>query len=88
MRAFLARSSWAGPQGRLCALAGGCLWISALRGVRACAPAACRDRCSLRWRCQLPCSPLMLAEIVWILVFALTRLVFLWFFAEENEQPG
>jgi hypothetical protein len=28
------------------------------------------------------------AEIVWILVFALTRLVFLWFFAEENEQPG
>jgi uncharacterized membrane protein len=28
------------------------------------------------------------AEIVWILVFPLTRLVFLWFFAEEGEQPG
>jgi uncharacterized membrane protein len=28
------------------------------------------------------------AEIVWILVFPLTRLVFAWFFAEENEQPG
>ena len=28
------------------------------------------------------------AEIVWILVFPLTRLVFVWFFVEENEQPG
>jgi uncharacterized membrane protein len=28
------------------------------------------------------------AEIVWLLVFPLTRLVFVWFFAEENEQPG
>jgi uncharacterized membrane protein len=28
------------------------------------------------------------AEIVWILVFPLTRLVFVWFFAGENEQPG
>jgi uncharacterized membrane protein len=29
-----------------------------------------------------------IAEIVWILVFPLTRLVFLWFFAEEDEKPG
>jgi uncharacterized membrane protein len=28
------------------------------------------------------------AEMVWILVFPLTWLVFAWFFAEENEQPG
>jgi TMEM175 potassium channel family protein len=28
------------------------------------------------------------AEIAWILVFPLTRLVFAWSFAEENEQPG
>jgi uncharacterized membrane protein len=28
------------------------------------------------------------AEIAWILVFPLTRLVFAWFFAEENGQPG
>jgi TMEM175 potassium channel family protein len=27
------------------------------------------------------------AEIVWILAFPLTRLVFVWFFADENEQP-
>jgi TMEM175 potassium channel family protein len=27
------------------------------------------------------------AEIVWILIFPLTRLVFIWFFAEETEQP-
>jgi hypothetical protein len=29
-----------------------------------------------------------IVEIVWILVFPLTRLVFLWFFAEEDEKPG
>jgi uncharacterized membrane protein len=28
------------------------------------------------------------AEIAWILVFPLTRLVFLWFFAADDEQPG
>ena len=28
------------------------------------------------------------AEIVWILIFPLTRLVFVWFFAEESEPPG
>jgi TMEM175 potassium channel family protein len=28
------------------------------------------------------------AEITWILVFPLTRLVFAWFFTEESEQPG
>ena len=28
------------------------------------------------------------AEIAWILVFPLTWLVFVWFFAEEQEQPG
>ncbi len=28
------------------------------------------------------------AEITWLLVFPLTRLVFVWFFAEEDEQPG
>lgn len=28
------------------------------------------------------------AEIAWVLVFPLTRLVFVWFFAEKNEQPG
>ena len=29
-----------------------------------------------------------IAEITWIFVFPLTRLVFVWFFAEEHEQPG
>jgi uncharacterized membrane protein len=29
-----------------------------------------------------------IAEITWIFVFPLTRLVFVWFFAEEREQPG
>jgi len=28
------------------------------------------------------------AEIVWVLVFPLTRMVFVWFFAQEHEQPG
>lgn len=28
------------------------------------------------------------AEIMWLLVFPLTRLVFVWFFAEEHEKPG
>jgi uncharacterized membrane protein len=28
------------------------------------------------------------AEIVWILIFPLTRIVFVWFSAEEREQPG
>lgn len=28
------------------------------------------------------------AEIAWILIFPLTWLVFVWFFAEEHEQPG
>jgi uncharacterized membrane protein len=28
------------------------------------------------------------AEIMWILVFPLTRLVFAWFLAEDHEQPG
>ena len=28
------------------------------------------------------------AEIAWILIFPLTWLVFVWFFAEEQEQPG
>jgi uncharacterized membrane protein len=28
------------------------------------------------------------AEITWLLAFPLTRLAFVWFFAEENEQPG
>ena len=28
------------------------------------------------------------AEITWILIFPLTRLVFVWFSAGENEQPG
>ncbi len=28
------------------------------------------------------------AEIVWVFVFPLTRLIFVWFFAEEHEQPG
>jgi uncharacterized membrane protein len=28
------------------------------------------------------------AETTWILIFPLTRLVFVWFSAEENEQPG
>jgi uncharacterized membrane protein len=28
------------------------------------------------------------AEILWILVFPLTRLVFVWFLAEDHEQPG
>jgi uncharacterized membrane protein len=29
-----------------------------------------------------------IAKITWIFVFPLTRLVFVWFFAEEHEQPG
>jgi uncharacterized membrane protein len=29
-----------------------------------------------------------IAEAVWILIFPLTRIVFVWFFAEEHEQPG
>ena len=28
------------------------------------------------------------AEIVWLFVFPLTRIVFVWFFAEDREQPG
>jgi hypothetical protein len=28
------------------------------------------------------------AEILWIFVFPLTRLVFVWFFAEDREQPS
>ena len=28
------------------------------------------------------------AEILWIFVFPLTRMVFIWFFADEPEQPG
>jgi uncharacterized membrane protein len=28
------------------------------------------------------------AEVVWILVFPLTRIVFVWFFEEKPEQPG
>src|SRR5215469_11180256 len=28
------------------------------------------------------------AEVVWILVFPLTRIVFAWFIAEERQQPG
>jgi len=28
------------------------------------------------------------AEIVWVLVFPLTRIVFVWFFAKEHERPG
>ena len=28
------------------------------------------------------------AEIVWLFVFPLTRIVFVWFFAEEHEEPG
>ena len=28
------------------------------------------------------------AEIAWVLVFPLTRIVFVWVFAEEHEQPG
>jgi len=28
------------------------------------------------------------AEIVWIFVFPLSQIVFVWFFAEEHEQPG
>jgi TMEM175 potassium channel family protein len=28
------------------------------------------------------------AEIVWVLIIPVTRLVFVWFFAEEHEQPG
>jgi uncharacterized membrane protein len=28
------------------------------------------------------------AEIVWIFIFPLTWMVFVWFFAEEQEQPG
>jgi uncharacterized membrane protein len=28
------------------------------------------------------------AEIAWILIFPLTRIVFVWFSAEEQEQPG
>jgi uncharacterized membrane protein len=29
-----------------------------------------------------------IAEVVWVLIFPLTRIVFVWFSAEENEQPG
>jgi hypothetical protein len=29
-----------------------------------------------------------IAEVVWILASPLTRIVFVWFFAEEHEQPG
>ena len=28
------------------------------------------------------------AEIMWIFIFPLTRMVFVWFFADEHEQPG
>jgi hypothetical protein len=28
------------------------------------------------------------AEIAWLFVFPLTRLVFVWFFADDHEQPG
>jgi len=28
------------------------------------------------------------AEIAWLFIFPLTRLVFAWFFAAEPEQPG
>jgi hypothetical protein len=28
------------------------------------------------------------AEIAWILIFPLTRIVFVWFFADEDEQSG
>jgi uncharacterized membrane protein len=28
------------------------------------------------------------AEIMWIFIFPLTRMVFVWFFADEREQPG
>jgi len=28
------------------------------------------------------------AEVAWIFVFPLTRMVFVWFFAEDHEQPG
>jgi hypothetical protein len=28
------------------------------------------------------------AEILWVFVFPLTRMVFVWLFAEEHEQPG
>jgi len=28
------------------------------------------------------------AEIAWVFVFPLTRIVFAWFFAEEHEEPG
>jgi TMEM175 potassium channel family protein len=28
------------------------------------------------------------AEIVWVLIFPLTRIVFVWFFAEDREQPA
>jgi uncharacterized membrane protein len=29
-----------------------------------------------------------IAEVGWVLIFPLTRIVFVWFSAEENEQPG
>lgn len=29
-----------------------------------------------------------IAEVAWILIFPLTRMVFIWFFAGEHEQPG
>lgn len=29
-----------------------------------------------------------IAEVAWILIFPLTRIVFVWFFAEEHGQPG
>jgi hypothetical protein len=28
------------------------------------------------------------AEVVWFLVFPLTRIVFVWFSAEEHNRPG
>ena len=28
------------------------------------------------------------AEVMWIFIFPLTRMVFVWFFADEHEQPG
>jgi hypothetical protein len=29
-----------------------------------------------------------IAEAVWLLIFPLTRIVFVWFLAEEHEEPG
>jgi hypothetical protein len=33
-------------------------------------------------------ASLTIAEAVWVLIFPLTRIVFVRFFAEEHEQPG